>query len=118
MSKSQTDLKNEVTRNYSFLKDMYSDPYFPDKLVDKAKAILIDLCFEIEQKQPKGLDELYELSHVATEKFNDLQEEFYENDSEIETVARECIGADFEFIAFSYGYKDADVEELIATRDW
>lgn len=61
---------------------------------------------------------MYELSHAATEKFNNLQEEFYESDSEIETVAMDCIGTDFEFIAFSYGYKDADVEELIAPRDW
>jgi hypothetical protein len=47
-----------------------------------------------------------------------LQEEFYENDSEIETNARECIGADFDFVAKSYGFEDADMEELIATRDW
>jgi len=46
-----------------------------------------------------------------------LQEEFYENDSEIETAARECIAMDFEFIAKSYGF-EADSEELIATRDW
>lgn len=48
---------------------------------------------------------------------NYLQEDFDENDIEIETVARECIGADFEFISASYGFKDADIEELIATRD-
>jgi hypothetical protein len=43
---------------------------------------------------------------------------FYENDSEIETVARDCIGMDFEFIANAYGFENVDVEELIATRDW
>lgn len=97
---------------------MYEDPYFPNHLVDKAKAILVNLCFQIEDEKPENLEELYRLTHSATEKFNDLQEEFEDNDSEIETVARDCIGTDFEFIATSYGFEDADIEELIATRDW
>lgn len=115
---NQANLTNEQTKKYPFLKDMYEDAYYPNNLVDKGKDILIDLCFQIEQKQPKNLEELYVLTHSATDKFNDLQEEFDENDSEIETVARECIGADFEFIATAYGFQDADIEELIATRDW
>ena len=114
----QKDLKNEIVRGYSFLKEMYEDGYFPNNLVDKGKGILVNLCFQIEQEQPKNLDTLYKLTHCATDKFNDLQEEFDENDSEIETVARDCIGTDFDFIAVSYGFEDADVEELIATRDW
>ena len=50
--------------------------------------------------------------------FNDLQEEFLEQDCEIETVAREAIAEDFLAIAKSYGFSDAEVEELIANRDW
>lgn len=118
MAQEQANLNNEKIKNYSFLKEMYQDSYFPDHCVDKGKDILIDLCFQIEEKQPKNLDELYKLTHSATDKFNDLQDDFYENDSEIETAARDCIGTDFEFIAISYGFEDADVEELIATRDW
>ena len=118
MPVQQTDLKNEKTRTYSFLVDMYSDDYFPDNLVDKGKAILIELCNQVETRQPKTLEELYPLTHAATGKFNDLQSAFEEQDSEIETVARECIALDFEFIATAYGFDDADIEELIATRDW
>ena len=118
MAKNQPDLSNEMVRSYSFLSEMYKDQYFPDNLVNKGKAILVNLCSQIEENQPKDLDELYKLTHSATDKFNGLQEEFEENDSEIETVARDCIGLDFEFIATSYGFEDADVEELIATRDW
>lgn len=118
MATKQADLSNETTRNHPFLKGMYDDGYFPNNLVDKCKDILVDLCFQIEQSQPKSLDALYELTHAATNKFNDLQEEFDENESEIETVARECIAENFEFIAISYGFKEADIEELIATRDW
>ena len=75
------------------------------------------MCIQIEKENPKSLPKLYELSHAATDKFNDLDEDFAENDSEIETAAREAIADDFEFIAKAYGY-DADTEELIATRDW
>lgn len=114
----QSALKNETISTYSFLKEMYEDDYFPRHLVDKGKAILIDLCYQIEQQQPKDLEALYQLTHAATDRFNELQEEFYENDSEIETVARDCIGMDFEFIATTYGFEDADTEELIGTRDW
>lgn len=118
MAKTQTNLSNELVRNYAFLEDMYDDDYFPNKLVDKGKAILVELCFKIEDTKPKTLEDLYKLTHSATDQFNELQEEFEENDSEIETAARDCIGVDFEFIATSYGFEDADVEELIATRDW
>lgn len=118
MAKDEKSLNNEKMKNYSFLNEMYQDEYFPRKCVDKGKAILIELCFQIEEENPKTLEELYKLTHSATDKFNDLQEDFDENDSEIETAARDCIGGDFEFIAFSYGFEDADTEELIATRDW
>lgn len=115
--KSQTDLSNPKVKNHTFLKCMYNDPYFPNHLVDKCKDILINLSHRIENEKPVDLTELYDLTHEATDQLNDLQEEFYENDSEIETAARECLAADFEFISVSYGFV-ADIEELIATRDW
>lgn len=113
-----TELTNEQMRNYPFLSEMYEDEYFPKFLVDKCQTILINLCKQIEAKQPKNLNELYILTHAATEKINDLEDEFDEHDSEIETIAREAIAVDFEAIANAYGYTDADIEELIATRNW
>lgn len=65
-----------------------------------------------------GLDALYILTAVATEEFNALEEEFVAADSEIETIARDAIGEDFAFVASAYGFADADVEELIAAREW
>jgi hypothetical protein len=117
MSPQQADLQNEAARKYAFLEEMYDDSYFPDHLVDKGKAILVGLCFAIEQQQPQDLAALYALTHAATDDFNELQEEFYEADSEIETAARDCIATDFQFVATAYGF-EADIEELIATRDW
>ena len=117
MAKKLEELENESVKNYTFLQEMYEDSYFPNKLVDKGKSILVGLCAKIEKRQPKTLEELYELTHAATDKFNDLEKAFLEADSEIETVARECIAADFEFVVTAYGF-DADTEELIATREW
>ena len=37
---------------------------------------------------------------------------------QIETVARDTIATDMEYIAQSYGFEDADIEELVAPRDW
>ena len=111
-------LSNSKMAGYRFLSEMYEDDYFPDELVKKGEDILVELCQQIEQQKPATLEQLYQLTHVATDRFNDLSAEFEEQDSEIETAARECIAADFEAIAHAYGFEDADTEELIATRDW
>jgi hypothetical protein len=113
----QKELTNAQIKSHSFLDCMYKDPYFPGFLVDKCKNILLEFCQEIETTRPSGLEELYKLSHISTNKLNALQNEFITNNSEIETGARECLGADFEFIAKAYHF-EADVEELIATREW
>jgi len=97
---------------------MYRDDSFPKHLVDEGKQILVRLAERIEQDKPADVAALYVLTHAATDEFNELGEEFYERDSEIETSAAECIADDFAFIAEAYGFADADLEELIATRDW
>ncbi len=97
---------------------MYGDGYFPKPQVDKVKGILVTLCESIEGQKPQSAEEFLELTHRATEKINDLAAEFEENDSELETVARECMGADFGVIADAYGFGEIDVEALIAPRDW
>ena len=102
---------------HPFLGSMYADPYFPKVCVDKVKQVLVALCERIEREQPADLDRLYVLTHAATDVINDLAEFFDEHDSEIETGAREAIAEDFAIIAAAYGF-DADVEQLIATRDW
>jgi hypothetical protein len=111
-------ITNEAINSHKFLEDMYNDDYFPNILVDKIKNILLDLCIQIEAKSPKSNEELYKLSHVTTEKINKLENEFEENESELETGAREAMAADFDFIVLTYGFKDADLEEVIAPRDW
>lgn len=113
----QSDLSNEAMRNYAFVQCMYEDEFFPPKLVDKCKDILVELCFRMEKEHPKSLDALYVLTHEATNRLNGLQDEFFAQESEIETAAAECLAMDFLAIASAYGF-EADVEMLIATREW
>src|SRR5262245_43843180 len=55
-------------------------------------------------------DPVYALTQATTEAFNELNEEFFQAGSEIETAAREAIGGDIDFILKAYGY-DVDIEE-------
>ena len=109
---------NQQVISRVFLKGMYEDGYYPDHVVDQGAAILVRLCERIEAKQPADLAALYVLTQAATEEFNVLEAQFEAAGSEIETVARELIAEDFWFVASAYGFAEADVEELIATRDW
>lgn len=97
---------------------MYRDGYFPDFMVDKIKAILVDLCEKIEAQKPQTTESLLQLTHAATESINELEEEFEENDSELETGAREVMADNFDFIVKSYGFENVDIEDVIAPREW
>ena len=116
--KNMSQIKNPAILSHDFLRDMYDDDYFPDFLVDKIKAILLGVCEGIEKKKPASHDALFEITHAAVEEINDLDDEFEENDSELETAAREAMGADFDFIVRTYGFNDVDIEDVIAPRDW
>ena len=86
--------------NYKLLDEMYQDDYYPTFLVDKVK------------------DELQKvIDLLESGETNDLQEEFDENDSEIETVARDCIGVTVAYILEWFGIP-IDIEEAIRERDW
>ncbi len=102
--------------NYKLLDEMYQDEYYPNFLVDKVKDELQKAINLLETGETdteiiqKKLDE-------AICAINDLQEEFDENDSEIETVARDCIGETVGYILEWFGIP-IDVEEAIRERDW
>ena len=98
----QTGLTNVKLKDYGFLDCMYRDSYFPKFLVDKCKNILVNMCGTIETEKPENLEELYKITQSATDKLNDLEDEFFENNSEIETGARECLGANFAYISEAF----------------
>ncbi|MFD3873804.1 DUF5713 family protein [Streptomyces sp. NPDC058623] len=111
-------ITNEQVTKHAFLRLLYADSYYPDHVVDKARAILLRLCERIEAERPADLPALYALTHAATEEFNLLEADFDAAGSCIETVAREEIAEDFWRIAAAYGFQGADIEELIAPREW
>ncbi len=102
--------------NYKLLDEMYQDEYYPDFLVDKVKDELqkvIDLL-ESGETDTKVVQETLDEAVCG---INDLQEEFDENDSEIETVARDSIG---ETVAYILEWFDIpiDIEDALGERDW
>jgi hypothetical protein len=109
-------IQNEKVRGHTFLKAMLADAYFPKHLVGKGQDLLRQLAERIEREAPEG-EAVYKLTQATAEAFNELQDEFWEADSEIETAAREAIAGDVEFILEAYGY-DVDIEEAIGNRDW
>ena len=103
-------------KNYKLLDEMYRDEYFPNFLVDKVKAEIqkvIDLL-ETGETDTRVIQKKLDEAICA---INDLQEEFDENGSEIETAARDCIG---ESVGYVLKWFDIpiDVEEALRERDW
>ena len=71
--------------NYKLLDEMYQDDYYPVFLVDKVKDELQKVIDLLESGET-DTETVQETLDEAVCGINDLQEEFDENDSEIETV--------------------------------
>ena len=102
--------------NYKLLDEMYQDKYYPDFLVDKVKDELQQVVDLLESGET-DTGVVQERLDEAVCAINDLQEEFDENDSEIETAARECIAASVAYILEWFDIP-IDIEEAIRERDW
>lgn len=101
---------------YKLLEDMYNDDYFPDILVDKVKALIQNVIDYLETGE-RDLDKIQKKFDEMTLAINDLEEEFEDNDSELETVARDSIGTTVEYILKLFDI-DIDVEDAIREREW
>ena len=86
------------------------------RLVDKVKDELQKVIDLLESGET-DTETVQETLDEAVCGINDLQEEFDEHDSEIETVARECIAATVAYILEWFGIP-IDTEEAIRERDW
>ncbi len=103
-------------KNYKLLDEMYQDEYYPDFLVDKVKGELQKVIDLLETGET-NTEVIQEKLDEAVCAINDLQEEFDENGSEIETVARDCIGETVGYVLEWFGIP-IDAEEAIRERDW
>ena len=106
----------KLPADFAFLPEMYGDEYFPAKQVDKVKAAIQKVVAYLE-KGDFTTDKVQEKLDSMTSKINDLQEEFEEQDSEIETGARESIADTVERMLahFKVGI---DIEEALREREW
>ena len=102
--------------DYKLLDEMYQDEYYPDFLVDRVKEELQKVIGLLESGETHT-EVVQETLDEAVCGINDLQEEFDENDSEIETVARECIAENVAYILEWFSIP-IDTEEAIRERDW
>ena len=102
--------------NYVLLEEMYKDEYYPNFLVDKVKAE-IQKVIDLLESGETDVEVIQEKFDEITCAINDLQDEFDENDSEIETVARDCIGVTVDYILHWFNIP-IDTEEAIRERDW
>ena len=106
----------KMPADYKYVEDMYDDNYYPDHLVDKVKDVIVKVvCFIEEGGHSK--DEIQAEFDKAMDAINDLQDDFWEADSEIETVARDSIGVTVIDILKHFEI-DIDHEEAMRNRDW
>jgi hypothetical protein len=106
----------KLPSDFEWLPDMYADAYFPTSEVDKVKAAIQKVVAFLEKggastkKIQKKLDKM-------TLTINELQNDFIDHDSEIETGARESIAETVERVLV-YFEVDIDIEEALGERDW
>ena len=102
--------------NYPLLAAMYGDGYFTDFLVDKVKNLVQNVIGFLETGE-RDLEKIQDKFDEMTLAINDLEEEFEENESELETVARDSIG---ETVAYILEWFDIELkaEDAIRERDW
>ncbi|SDP30103.1 hypothetical protein SAMN04487897_1714 [Paenibacillus sp. yr247] len=99
-----------------YLVGMYNDPYFPNSLVDKVKAQLVEVVEYLESGN-RSINDIQLKFDDMTDAINELQADFYEDDSEIETAARDSIGKTVEEILKHFNIR-LDAEEAIRNREW
>ena len=102
--------------DYKLLEDMYEDGYFPDFLVDKIRDLIENVITFLETGE-QDLQKIQEKFDEMTLAANDLEEEFEKNGSELETAARESIGATVAYI-LQWFEINIGVEDAIRERDW
>lgn len=102
--------------NYVLLEAMVNDGYYPKFLVDKIETLIIPVIRLLENGETNKAIIQNKLDEM-TLAINDLQEKFEENDSEIETAARDSIAVTIGYILDWFNI-DIDMETAIRERDW
>ena len=108
--------KNKFDENYILVERMVKDNYYPEFLVKKVQKLFNPLI-EFLERGEKDKFLIQEKLDEFTISVNNMQDEFWDTNSDIETEARESIGETVEYI-LNWFEIDIDVEEAIRERDW
>jgi hypothetical protein len=106
----------KLDANFTYLNHMYMDEYYPRFLVDKVKDQIVEVVRFLESG-PHSKEEIQDKLDKMTMGINDLQEEFEEHESELETVARDSIAETVKHILEAF-HIDIDIETALQERDW
>lgn len=98
------------------LADMRSDAYYPPFLVNEIAALLQNFMLYL-QSGPHTYGEIQEQLDLLVEQINNMQQAFYDNGSDIETIARESI-ADTIYNILQKAQIQIEIEQAIRMRDW
>ncbi len=107
---------SKYDRAYKYLKDMYADKYYPKVLVDRVRAELERIVAWLEMG-PHDADEVQAEFDRMTKAINELAVVFEENDSDIETNARNAIAIDVINI-IKYFELPIKVDRALRLRTW
>ena len=102
---------------YVLLQNMFEDTYYPQFLVEKIKWQFIHLIEFLESADGKELPLIQDKLDEFTMFINNLQQEFWDQDSEIETVASESIANTLEYI-LNWFKVDVGIEDALREREW
>ena len=102
--------------DFDFLPEMYADSYFPPAQVDKVKAAIQQVVAFLEQGHTNSEAVQQELDDM-TLTINELQNDFVDAGSEIESMARDAIADTVERVLAHFGV-DIDIEEALQEREW
>ena len=102
---------------YVLLQNMFEDTYYPQFLVEKIKWQFIHLIEFLESADGKELPLIQDKLDEFTMFINNLQQEFWDQDSEIETVASESIANTLEYI-LNWFKRDVCIEDALREREW
>ena len=101
----------QFDESYILLRAMVSDSYYPNFLVEKVEETMAPVIRMLEAGET-DLDVIQDKLDEMTLAINELEAEFEEHDSELETVARESIAETVEYI-LEWFQIDIDTETAI-----
>ena len=102
---------------YVLLQNMYEDTFYPHFLVDKIKWQFIHLIEHFEGADLRKLEQVQDKLDEFTMFINSMQQEFWDQDSEIETLASESITSTLEYI-LQWFEIDIPIEDALREREW